>query len=61
MIVYLHDLAVFRSLVPVCGNGVRAIDRMRNDDLLCDGGDGILLKFRGSDLAWEIVDRVSVS
>lgn len=34
--------------------------RMRNDDLLCGGGDGTLTKIRGSDLAWEIIDKVSL-
>jgi WD40 repeat protein len=60
LIVYRHDLGVYRALVPICGNGVRAIVRMRNDDLLCGGGDGTLTKLRGSDLSWEIIDKVGL-
>jgi hypothetical protein len=33
---------------------------MRNDDLLCGGGDGTLTKLRGSDLSWEIIDKVGL-
>lgn len=59
LIVYRHDIAVYRALIPVCSNGVRSIAKLMNGDLLCGGGDGTLTKIRGEDLMWEVVQRVS--
>ena len=58
MIVYRHDIAVFRALIPVGSNGVRSIARLHNGDLLCGAGDGSITKLRGEDLSWEIVEKV---
>lgn len=59
LIVYRHDIAVYRALIPVCSNGVRSIAKLSNGDLLCGGGDGTLTKIRGNDLMWEVIQRVS--
>jgi hypothetical protein len=58
LIVYRHDIAVYRALIPVCSNGVRSISKLSNGDLLCGGGDGTLTKIRGEDLMWEVIQRV---
>lgn len=59
VIIYRHDIAVFRALIPVGSNGVRSLVRMDNGDLLCGAGDGSITKLRGEDLSWEIIEKVS--
>lgn len=60
LIVYRHDIAVYRALIPVCSNGVRSLAKLSNGDVLCGGGDGTITKIRGNDLMWEVIQRVSI-
>ena len=46
--------AVFRSLIPVCSNGVRGIVCLDNETLMCGGGDGTIKKLRGKDTNWSV-------
>mmetsp|Transcript_9578 Transcript_9578/g.14420 ORF Transcript_9578/g.14420 Transcript_9578/m.14420 type:complete len:697 (-) Transcript_9578:178-2268(-) len=60
MIVYRHDIAVFRALIPICSNGVRSMVRLPNGDIVCGGGDGSVTKVTGEDLAWEILEKITL-
>lgn len=58
LLVYRQDLGVYRAMIPVGSNGVRALLRLPNGDLLCGGGNGVITTLRGEDLSWEAVESV---
>jgi WD40 repeat protein len=61
LLIFRHDIGVYRAMIPVGSNGVRSLLRLPNGDLLCGGGDGTITTLRGEDLSWEALDSVSES
>lgn len=61
LLIFRHDIAVYRAMIPVGSNGVRSLLRLPNGDLLCGGGDGTITVVRGEDLSWEAMDSVRLS
>lgn len=58
LLIFRHDIGVYRAMIPVGSNGVRSLLRLPNGDLLCGGGDGTITVLRGEDLSWEAIDSV---
>ena len=59
LLIYRHDIGVYRAMIPVGSNGVTSLYRLPNGDLLCGGADGTITTLRGEDLSWEALDSVS--
>lgn len=61
MMVYRRDTCVFRACIPVCTNGLMDLTTLRDDSVLCGGGDGALVRLTGRDMSWHVADQVSAS
>jgi WD40 repeat protein len=58
LLIFRHDIGVYRAMIPVGSNGVRSLLRLPNGDVLCGGGDGTISTLRGEDLSWEVIESV---
>lgn len=58
MMVFRRDTQVFRSVIPVCTNGLQDLVVLPDDTVICGGGDGSFNKLRGKDMAWQTVIEV---
>lgn len=61
MMVFRRDTLVFRACVPVCTNGLNDLVTLRDDSILCGGGDGSFLRLTGRDMAWHVAEQVRVA
>lgn len=57
MMVYRRDTTVFRAILPVTSNGLKDIVCLEDGTIVCGGGDGHLVKLRGKDMAWEVMEK----
>jgi len=60
MMVYRRDTAVYRSCIPVTGNGCHSLVALPDGDVLCGGGDGWLKRLSGQNMEWSVVNQVSL-
>jgi hypothetical protein len=58
MMVYRRDTLVFRACIPVCTNGLQDLVTLRDDSVLCGGGDGAFVRVLGRDMSWQCADQV---
>jgi hypothetical protein len=61
MMVFRRDTLVFRACIPVCTNGLHDLVTLRDDSILCGGGDGTLLRLTGRDMSWHVAEQVHCS
>jgi len=58
VLIFRRDSCVFRACIPICTNGVKGVVALPYDQMLCAGGDGLLKKLTGTDMAWSLDQQV---